>query len=73
MEDSLIDRECDAVINAGVRKLKRMRRPGEIHRMNEWALYHRLNDYVNRQLLADLFEVRYYDRDISTVRRGLGD
>jgi hypothetical protein len=73
METNEVDKQCDAVINAGVRKLKRMRRQGGIQTFDYALLYNRLFDYVNRALLAELFEVRYYEKDIKTIARGSRD
>jgi hypothetical protein len=73
METNEVDKQCDAVINAGVRKLKRMRRQGGIQTFDDALLYNRLFDYVNRALLAELFEVRYYEKDIKTIARGSRD
>lgn len=76
-EITALDRECDAIYNAGARKLKRMTRHG---RWRGWqsgpgaGMHRRLNDFVNRQLLEELFYIRYYnERKPSEVSRGLKD
>jgi ribosomal protein S10 len=74
-EVTALDRECDVIYNAGARKLKRMTRRG---RWRGWQntpdaqLHRRLNDFINRQLLEELFRIRYYEEmKPSEVSRGL--